>query len=134
MVVYDSKGERVKSFPVALPRITPNNLPIEGEVVRIEKRPFWYPTEETREYFKKKKNIDLPNVISPGDPQNAMGKAKIVLFFKTPEVNPLIRIHGTNEPNSIGKRTSGGCIRMHNDDVLALADMIKGKNTFVVFE
>jgi len=134
MVVYDRKGEKVKSFPVALPRVTPENLPIEGEVVSVEKHPFWYPTEKTREYFKQNKNIELPNVVPPENPQNAMGAVKIMLSFKTPGANPLVRIHGTNEPQSIGKRASSGCIRMHNDDVLALADMIKGKHTYVVFE
>lgn len=30
-------------------------------------------------------------------------------------------IHGTNNPSSIGKRVSKGCIRMYNRDVLELA-------------
>ncbi|MBO0586670.1 L,D-transpeptidase [Sporosarcina sp. E16_8] len=33
-------------------------------------------------------------------------------------------IHGTNNPSSIGKNVSHGCIRMHNEDVLELASMI----------
>ncbi len=134
LVLYDRKGERIKSFPVSLPRVTPKKLPIEGKIERVERRPFWYPTKETLEYFKTKRNIVLPDVVSPGDPQNAMGAAKIVITFKTSGVNPLVRIHGTNEPDSIGKRASSGCIRMHNNDLLTLADMIKGKHTYVVFE
>jgi lipoprotein-anchoring transpeptidase ErfK/SrfK len=34
---------------------------------------------------------------------------------------PHYGIHGTNRPDSIGKRSSHGCIRMHNADVLDLA-------------
>ncbi|AZV45252.1 L,D-transpeptidase [Peribacillus asahii] len=33
-------------------------------------------------------------------------------------------IHGTNDPSSIGKAVSKGCIRMHNKDVLELARQI----------
>lgn len=33
-------------------------------------------------------------------------------------------IHGTNDPSSIGKYVSQGCIRMHNQDVLELAGQI----------
>jgi lipoprotein-anchoring transpeptidase ErfK/SrfK len=33
-------------------------------------------------------------------------------------------IHGTNNPASIGKAVSLGCIRMHNHDVLALASLV----------
>ncbi|WP_204599212.1 L,D-transpeptidase [Clostridium pascui] len=33
-------------------------------------------------------------------------------------------IHGTNNPASIGTRVSNGCIRMHNKDVLELANTV----------
>ncbi|MCF8564207.1 L,D-transpeptidase [Alicyclobacillus tolerans] len=33
-------------------------------------------------------------------------------------------IHGTNNPSSIGKMVSKGCIRMHNRDVVELASLI----------
>lgn len=33
-------------------------------------------------------------------------------------------IHGTNDPSSIGKAVSHGCVRMHNRDVLQLAGMV----------
>ncbi len=34
-------------------------------------------------------------------------------------------IHGTNEPHSIGKHASGGCIRMANDDIRELHSLVK---------
>jgi lipoprotein-anchoring transpeptidase ErfK/SrfK len=34
-------------------------------------------------------------------------------------------IHGTNDPSSIGKYVSHGCIRMHNKDVLELASLVQ---------
>ncbi|MDJ0933218.1 MAG: L,D-transpeptidase [Breoghania sp.] len=36
----------------------------------------------------------------------------------------LYRIHGTNEPKSIGKAVSSGCIRMLNQDVIDLYDRV----------
>jgi lipoprotein-anchoring transpeptidase ErfK/SrfK len=37
---------------------------------------------------------------------------------------PHYGIHGTNNPSSIGKDVSLGCIRMHNDDVLELSSKV----------
>lgn len=41
-------------------------------------------------------------------------------------------IHGTNNPSSIGKAVSLGCIRMYNDDVLELANIVpNGTSVFI---
>ena len=37
---------------------------------------------------------------------------------------PHYGIHGTNNPSSIGKQVSQGCIRMYNEDVLELSKMV----------
>lgn len=37
---------------------------------------------------------------------------------------PHYGIHGTNDPSSIGKEVSHGCIRMHNEDVTQLAHLV----------
>lgn len=37
---------------------------------------------------------------------------------------PHYGIHGTNDPSSIGKVVSHGCIRMHNRDVLELSRLV----------
>lgn len=37
---------------------------------------------------------------------------------------PHYGIHGTNNPSSIGHMVSLGCIRMYNDDVLALSKLV----------
>lgn len=34
-------------------------------------------------------------------------------------------IHGTNDPSSIGKRVSKGCIRMHNHDIIELSQFVR---------
>jgi len=37
---------------------------------------------------------------------------------------PHYGIHGTNDPSSIGRIVSHGCIRMYNEDVLELASLV----------
>jgi lipoprotein-anchoring transpeptidase ErfK/SrfK len=44
----------------------------------------------------------------------------------------LYRIHGTNEPNSIGKAVSSGCIRMANPDVMDLYSRVSVGTKVVV--
>jgi lipoprotein-anchoring transpeptidase ErfK/SrfK len=51
-----------------------------------------------------------------GGPENPLGARAIYLG------SSLYRIHGTNEPSSIGKSASSGCIRMLNEDVIELYD------------
>jgi lipoprotein-anchoring transpeptidase ErfK/SrfK len=36
----------------------------------------------------------------------------------------LYRIHGANEPSTIGRNASSGCIRMRNEDVIDLYDRV----------
>jgi lipoprotein-anchoring transpeptidase ErfK/SrfK len=45
----------------------------------------------------------------------------------------LYRIHGSNEPDSIGQAVSSGCIRMTNDDVVDLYNRVKvGAQVYVM--
>jgi lipoprotein-anchoring transpeptidase ErfK/SrfK len=37
----------------------------------------------------------------------------------------LYRIHGSNEPDSIGQATSSGCIRLTNEDVIDLYSRVR---------
>ena len=132
LFLFDKDGNELASLSVALPRVSPK-LPVEGEVKAVQTNPFWYPTEPTRKYYLKKYKKDLPQVVGPGDPRNAMGAVKIIIFFETPGINQTIRLHGTNDESSIGKRVSRGCIRMSDQDGLYLASVITGRPTKVLF-
>jgi lipoprotein-anchoring transpeptidase ErfK/SrfK len=44
----------------------------------------------------------------------------------------LYRIHGSNEPWTIGHNVSSGCIRMRNADVIDLYDRVKVDTKVVV--
>jgi lipoprotein-anchoring transpeptidase ErfK/SrfK len=44
----------------------------------------------------------------------------------------LFRIHGSNEPETIGQAVSSGCIRMTNEDVTDLYDRVRVGTRVVV--
>lgn len=91
-------------------------------VTHMRWRPEWRPTPNMR-----KKNPRLPEVVKPG-PSNPLGVAAIYL------AQGLLRIHGTNEPSSIGKAVSSGCFRMHNTDVLELYQIVEPDAVVMVKE
>lgn len=57
-----------------------------------------------------------------GGPDNPLGARALYLFQGGKDT--LYRIHGTNEPRSIGKAVSSGCIRMLNADVIDLYNRV----------
>ena len=65
-----------------------------------------------------KRRPDLPRFM-PGGPDNPMGARAMYLG------SSLYRIHGTNEPHTIGQAVSSGCIRMTNDDVTDLYNRVR---------
>ncbi len=82
--------------------------------------PDWRPPTEMR-----KRRPDLPAFME-GGPQNPLGARAIYLG------STIYRIHGTNEPSSIGKAASSGCIRMLNEDVSELYNFVKPGATVTV--
>lgn len=54
----------------------------------------------------------------PGGPNNPLGARALYLYRNGRDT--MFRLHGTNEPGSIGLAMSSGCIRMMNDDVVHL--------------
>ena len=64
-----------------------------------------------------------------GGPENPLG-ARAMYLYKDGR-DTLYRIHGTNQPQTIGQALSSGCIRMLNDDVADLYERV-GHGTKVV--
>ncbi len=88
-------------------------------VTRKAEWPSWTPPAEMR-----KRQPGLPTYME-GGPNNPLGARALYLG------STLYRIHGTNEPWSIGQNVSSGCIRMTNEDVIDLYSRVQ-LNTKVV--
>ena len=59
----------------------------------------------------------------PGGPSNPLG-ARALYMYDSRGNDTAIRIHGTTEPNSIGRAVSNGCIRMRNEAVMDLYEKV----------
>lgn len=94
-----------------------------GKVTGIYFNPWWYPTPYSRQVFRER-GINLPAAVPPGHPLNYMGPFKIALSHKTGK-GAIYRIHGNNNPKRVGRRVTGGCFVMNNEDGLALARRIR---------
>jgi len=66
----------------------------------------------------------------PGGSTNPLGARALYLFQGGKDT--LYRIHGTNEPQSIGRAVSSGCIRMLNADVIDLYNRVPTGTRVVV--
>jgi lipoprotein-anchoring transpeptidase ErfK/SrfK len=92
-------------------------------VQKISKKtewPDWYPPSEMIE-----RQPYLPRFMA-GGPGNPLGARAMYLG------STVYRIHGTNQPSTIGKFVSSGCIGMLNDDVSDLFDRVKVGTRVVV--
>jgi lipoprotein-anchoring transpeptidase ErfK/SrfK len=85
-------------------------------ITRKAEWPGWTPPPQMRARERRKGRI-LPAHM-PGGPNNPLGARAMYLG------NTLYRIHGSNEPWTIGTAVSSGCIRMANDDVKHLYDNV----------
>jgi lipoprotein-anchoring transpeptidase ErfK/SrfK len=74
----------------------------------------------------------LPKDIAGGDPSNPLGTRWIGINVPNTD-GYKYGIHGTNDPSSIGKNVSQGCIRMNNNDVEWLYRHIP-KGTLVIIK
>jgi lipoprotein-anchoring transpeptidase ErfK/SrfK len=81
-------------------------------IVRKAEWPDWYPPSEMIQ-----RQPYLPRAMA-GGPGNLLGARALYLG------NTEYRIHGTNQPATIGQHVSSGCIRMLNPDVIDLFDRV----------
>ncbi|NJL08543.1 MAG: L,D-transpeptidase [Methylacidiphilales bacterium] len=89
-------------------------------VSRKEEWPDWIPPVEML-----RRRPDLPRYMAGGE-DNPLGARAIYLG------STLYRIHGSNEPDTIGRAVSSGCFRMLNADVIDLYRRVKVGTKVVV--
>jgi lipoprotein-anchoring transpeptidase ErfK/SrfK len=82
--------------------------------------PDWVPPPEMLQ-----RQPGLPHFMA-GGPNNPLGARAMYLG------STLYRIHGSNEPWTIGQNVSSGCIRMRNVDIIDLYDRVKVGSKVIV--
>ena len=82
--------------------------------------PGWTPPEQML-----RRRPDLPRFMK-GGPDNPLGARAMYLG------STLYRIHGSNEPETIGQAVSSGCFRLTNEDVIDLYSRVKVGATVIV--
>jgi len=89
-------------------------------ISRVAEWPDWYPPAEmiARQPY-------LPRFVA-GGPGNPLGARALYLG------NSQYRIHGTNDPSTIGHHVSSGCIRLTNADIIDLFGRVKVGTRVVV--
>ncbi|MDT9024784.1 MULTISPECIES: L,D-transpeptidase [Rossellomorea] len=105
-LAFIDDGKVQHTFPVATGKTT--TLTPEG---------LFNVTVKAKNPYYRKKNIP------GGDPRNPLGSRWIGFDAKGTD-GRIYGIHGTNQPSSIGKYISNGCIRMHNKHVEYLFDQV----------
>ncbi|PDT04931.1 hypothetical protein CO666_09440 [Rhizobium chutanense] len=118
-LIYTTSWGEQFAYPIAVGR---EGKQWYGTTRVVSKRlhPEWRPTASMRQ-----KNPRLPAVVKPG-PANPLGTRAIYL------ADGLLRIHGTNDPTSIGTNASSGCFRMYREDVEELYDMVQPGTRVIV--
>ncbi|MFQ5687724.1 MAG: L,D-transpeptidase family protein [Candidatus Scalindua sp.] len=107
-------GHFIKQYPVGTGK---SDKTPEGKFVVDNKliNPVWYSPDGIYQF---------------GDPKNVLGTRWI--GFEDKKGLYGYGIHGTAEPDSIGKEMSNGCIRLRNEDIEDLFDYVKVKMTVVI--
>jgi L,D-transpeptidase ErfK/SrfK len=114
---FPSGSNVVMTFPVGIGKKNWSTPLVNTKVTHKVVNPTWtVPSSVKKEYAERGEKI--ANSIPPG-PNNPLGKHVLKLS------EPGYLIHGTNDEDiGVGLRISHGCIRMFNDDVKSLFDLV----------
>src|SRR5580658_1943783 len=105
---FSPDGRTVETSPVGVAvqgRSTPAGT---TRVIAKQAHPTWHPPPSIRE-----ERPDLPVMIGPG-PDNPLGDYAMRLGWGD------YLIHGTNNPDGVGRNSSHGCLRLYPEDIARL--------------
>lgn len=109
---YGDGKQPPRSFPIGIGDEGKATPVAQTRVVRKIAGPSWTPTASERA-----EDPQLPQTVGPG-PDNPMGDYALYLGLAG------YAIHGSNKPDSIGRRDSHGCIRMYPEDIALLYQLV----------
>ena len=121
---FPAHSKKVYTYPIGIGQ--PGELTPVGHftIAHKIKNPRWRPPAVVRAQYLKR-GISLPKVVSSG-PRNPLGYYAMHLN----QWNYII--HGTNDPSSVGKRSSAGCIHMYPEDIKAFFKMVPTKTPVTI--
>lgn len=68
----------------------------------------------------------------PGGLNNPLG-ARALYLFQPGRGDTFLRVHGTNDPSTLGRRVSNGCARLVNDQMIDLYDRVPMDTRIVLY-
>lgn len=92
-------------------------------IKRMAEWPSWMPPADMLQRWPHLKPVVAMGGLK-GGPENPLGARALYLYDETGK-DTLYRIHGTNEPETIGRGASSGCIRLRNIDAIDLYNRVK---------
>lgn len=114
---YLDNGHSVLTEPVTIGKEGWKTPPLKAKISRKEEDPVWrVPISIQQEQIAA--GINPPKTFVPPGPDNPLGKFALRVGQSS------ILLHGTNNPYSIGKRASHGCIRLYPEDIEALFNQV----------
>jgi lipoprotein-anchoring transpeptidase ErfK/SrfK len=125
-----TEGGRAIRYGVGVGREEAFNFQGEATIARKAEWPSWTPTpdmiaREPDRYGPYRDGL-------PGGLDNPLGARALYLYQDGRDT--LYRIHGTNEPWSIGRKVSSGCVRLLNQDIIDLYRRVPVGSRVVVLQ
>ena len=119
---YFRGDDDIVTHPIGIGRAGYDTTPRgTTKIVRKKEHPTWTPGPSAH-----KEDPTLPAVVKAGA-DNPLGDHALYLGW------PSYLIHGTNEPDGVGRRVSLGCIRLYPEDIASLYAMVpKGTPVHIV--
>jgi lipoprotein-anchoring transpeptidase ErfK/SrfK len=119
LYLIEANGRALR-YGVGVGRSEGTNFRGQAVIGRKEKWPHWTPTANMIAAMPRYKPYAGG---LPGGPDNPLGPRALYLYRDGRDT--FFRLHGTNEPETIGQAVSSGCIRLFNQDIIDLYDRVK---------
>lgn len=116
-------------YPVGV-AVSARHVTGQFTIRRKVKNPSWTPTaamlRREPELYRK-----YARGVKGGSPENPLGSRALYLYRGSRD--SLLRIHGTNRPEDVGRKVSNGCIRMINSHVAYLYEQVKPRTKVFIY-
>ena len=104
------------TFPVGIGKFNWSTPLGKLHIIQKIRRPIWIVPDSIFRY-RQEQGDPVPKVV-PSGPDNPLG------YYALRLSEPTYLIHGTNDPGSVGRRSSAGCIHLYPNDIKTLFNMV----------